>query len=112
MENKFNLKGNKKQAFNLKKFKEKEAAGYNWNKHKFREDWRQRERVNSWEGINIGDIFKTKAGSLSITGIEVSDISDPESDVYLILEDESGKQLEPYKLKGYEWNFIESGDSY
>ena len=103
----FNMLKNKKKAFNLKDFKE---AAYNWRGHEFREDWRQRERVNSWEGINVGDIFKTKNGFLDIIGIEVSDVTDPASDIYLILEDQNGKRLDPYKLKNYEWDSIEPGN--
>ena len=102
----FNL--NKNKAFNLNKFKE---ATYNWRSHQFREDWRGRQRVNSFEGINTGDWFKTKKGRLEIVGIEVDDPGDPNSAVYLVFADENGNVInldKPYRLNNYEWNDIET----
>lgn len=111
MKKAFNLsKIAKKIAFNLKKYKEA-IGGYNWRGHQFREDWRQRQRVNSFEGINIGDVFETKSGILEIVGIEVDDPSDSNSAVYLILEDENGRQSKPYRLRNNEWADIHPKES-
>lgn len=107
----FNIKRYKKKAFNLKEFKE---AGYNWRQHEGRENWRNRERANSFEGISVGDCFETKMGLLEIVGIEVDDPSDPNSDVYLVFADSQGNlinQDKPYKLRGYEWNSIRPKES-